>query len=171
MSYGPTAARSLNAEWMLTAVSGIGLTRSCCGMTITMPDVFDKVSLSENKSMWDFTFQPDVVTVCLGQNDGLQDSTIFCSKYLAFIQQLRSRYPAASIVCMTSPMADTQLASLMKKYIHGIVEASHERNDLNVYEYLFTKRYFKGCGTHPDLMEHQQIADELAAFIKKLKKW
>jgi lysophospholipase L1-like esterase len=171
MSYGPVTARSLNAEWMLTAVSGIGLTRSCCGMTLTMPDVFDKVSLSENKLLWDFTYQPDVVTVCLGQNDGIQDSTVFCSTYVGFIQQLRSRYPETSIVCLTSPMADEQLTFAMKKYIHAVVEACHERNDLNVYEYFFAKRYFNGCGTHPDLKEHQLIAGELSTFIRKLKQW
>jgi len=33
---------------------------------------------------WDFkAYQPDVVTICLGQNDGpKQDSTLFCSTYV-----------------------------------------------------------------------------------------
>ena len=35
-SYGPLVARSFNAQWSLSAVSGIGLVRSCCGHTITM---------------------------------------------------------------------------------------------------------------------------------------
>lgn len=34
-------------------------------------------------------YQPDVVTICLGQNDGIQDSAAFCNNYIAFIKQLR----------------------------------------------------------------------------------
>src|SRR5262245_56799930 len=43
-SYGPMTARKLDAQWHLTAVSGIGMIHSCCEMTITMPDVFDKLN-------------------------------------------------------------------------------------------------------------------------------
>jgi hypothetical protein len=42
--------------------------------------------------------QPDVVTICLGQNDGVQDSTAFCSAYLRFIGQLRHVYPNAQLI-------------------------------------------------------------------------
>jgi putative lipase involved disintegration of autophagic bodies len=52
---------------------------------------------------WDFTnYQPDVVTVCLGQNDGVQDSTIFCSAYVNFLKRMRSYYPTAQIILVTS---------------------------------------------------------------------
>ena len=40
MSYGPLTARSLDARWHLTSVSGIGLIHSCCDMNITMPILF-----------------------------------------------------------------------------------------------------------------------------------
>ena len=79
MAYGPRTARLLHARWHLTAVSGIGLMHSCCKLEILMPQVFDKVQLRTDSIPWDFStyFQPDVVTVCLGQNDGIQDSVIF----------------------------------------------------------------------------------------------
>src|SRR5579863_8175885 len=80
MSYGAVTARALKAQWHLTAVSGIGLIHSCCNMTITMPEVFDRMHPRGNQGKWDFNgYQPDVVTVCLGQNDGIQDSVAFCS--------------------------------------------------------------------------------------------
>ena len=78
-AYGPTTARALNAQYHLTAVSGIGLIRSCCNMTITMPEVFGRLNLRDGTGIWDFArYQPDVVTVTLGQNDGVQDSVKFC---------------------------------------------------------------------------------------------
>jgi hypothetical protein len=172
MSYGPVAARQLNAQWQLTAVSGIGLIHSCCNMDITMPQVFDKVSMRDNKIRWDFSkYQPDVVTVCLGQNDGKQDSVAFCTAYVQFMATIRQHYPAATIICLTSPMANDALKAMMQSYLTGIVDAVNNQGDKNVYRYFFSKRYHQGCDDHPSLEEHQQIAAELSACIKKIKRW
>ncbi|SFF01273.1 GDSL-like Lipase/Acylhydrolase family protein [Chitinophaga sp. CF118] len=169
MSYGPTTARALKAQWHLSSVSGIGLTRSCCDMNITMPQVFDKIDMRTAELNWDFKrYQPDVVTVCLGQNDGKQDSVIYCKAYLQFIDTLRKEYPKATIICLSSPMADADLTAVMQRYLKAIVTTAHDKN---VYRYFFSKRYHHGCGDHPDLEEHKQIAAELTAYIGKIKKW
>lgn len=171
-SYGAITARNLQANWHLTSVSGIGLIHSCCNMNITMPQVFDKINLAGNSLSWDFSrYQPDVVTICLGQNDGKQDSIQFCNAYQAFILTIRKHYPQAAIVCLTSPMADKELSDLMKRYLRGIVTACHKRGERHVYSYFFSKRYHSGCGDHPSLQEHEEIAAELSAFIGKIKDW
>jgi hypothetical protein len=106
-SYGVQVAQNLDATWMITAKSGIGMIHSCCGMGYSMPDVYTKMKLETNGPDWDFSqYIPDVVTISLGQNDGVQDSTAFCSAYVDFIGTIRSNYPEAHIVCMNSPMAD-----------------------------------------------------------------
>ena len=172
MSYGPLTSRALNAQWQLTAVSGIGLTKSCCEMKVIMPDVVDKVNMRDNLILWDFEkYQPDVVTVCLGQNDGIQDSTVFCTAYFKFLQRLRAYYPLASIICLTSPMANDELAAVQQKQLLAINNAAWGIGDRNIYHYAFSKRFHHGCGDHPDLAEHQQISAELSAFIKKTKNW
>lgn len=172
LSYGPTSARLLNAQWQLTAVSGIGLMHSCCNMKVEMPEVYDKVNLRQDSIKWNFSkYQPDVVTVCLGQNDGAQDSTKFADNYVAFVKTIRSHYPKASIVCLTSPMADFNLTKVLKNYLTGIVKSLNKGGDQNVSSYFFSKRFSHGCGTHPDLAEHQVMAMEVAGYIKKLKKW
>ena len=51
LSYGPATARALNAQYYLSAVSGIGLMRSCCNMNIIMPQVFDKISMRNIRSI------------------------------------------------------------------------------------------------------------------------
>lgn len=170
MSYGPTTARLLNAEWQLTAVSGIGLIHSCCDMDIVMPQVFDKVNLRVNQQSWDFSrYIPDVVTICLGQNDGKQDSVAFCSAYVSFINTIKSHYPKAAIVMLNSPMADESLTAVLKKYILGI-EASFNKGS-NVHHYFYSRRFHSGCGDHPDMAEHQLMAKELSAYIKQLEMW
>jgi len=172
MSYGPLTSRTLHAQWQLTAVSGIGLTKSCCEMKVTMPDVVDKVNMRDRLILWDFKkYQPDVVTVCLGQNDGIRDSTLLCTAYLQFLQRLRAYYPMASIVCLTSPMANDELLAVQQKQLLAVNNAARKSGDTNIYHYFFSKRYHHGCGDHPDLAEHQQISAELSVFIKKIKNW
>jgi hypothetical protein len=171
-SYGPLTARSLGAQWQLSAVSGIGLIHSCCNMTIDMPEVFDKINMRSDAMLWNFNrYQPDVVTICLGQNDGILDSAFFCNTYTRFIKQIRDYYVNAHIICITSPMADSILNAVMKKYLSAIVSASNAQGDKKVYRYFFTKRYHQGCGDHPSLEEHRQIAGELSAYIKQLMQW
>ncbi len=171
MSYGPVTARYLNAQWQLTAVSGIGLVHSCCDLKYLMPDVFDKINLRDNKQIWEFkNYQPDVLTICLGQNDGIQDSLFYAEAYISFIKKLRQVYPHTAIVRLVSPMADDELLAVMKKYLAGIVKRVNI-DDENVSSYFFSKRYYKGCGDHPNLNEHQQMAVELSEYIRKLKAW
>ncbi|HLG38748.1 MAG TPA: GDSL-type esterase/lipase family protein, partial [Chitinophagaceae bacterium] len=172
LSYGPVTARALNARYHLSAVSGIGLMHSCCNMDIIMPQVFDKISMRNDTINWNFkNYQPDVVTVCLGQNDGIQDSAIFCDNYISFVKRLRSFYPGAMIICLSSPMADASLTAFMKKVLTAVVSKINNEGDKRVSHYFFSKQYNNGCDYHPDLAEHQQIAKELTAFIKKTMKW
>ena len=170
--YGSLTARALNARFHLSSVSGIGLIHSCCGMNIVMPPVFDKIDMREDSIAWDFRrYQPDVVTICLGQNDGIQDSASFCSAYVKFLQTLRSVYPKASLVCLNSPMADSALTVVLKKYISSVAADRRRSGDRAVYTYFFSRRYHNGCGDHPDMEDHRLMAAELTAYIRKIKKW
>jgi hypothetical protein len=172
LSYGPTIARSLNAQWVLSAVSGIGLVRSCCDLPVTMPRVFDKIDLRGDSLHWDFNnYQPDVVTVCLGQNDGVQDSAKFCGAYVQFVDSLRAYYPAAQIILLTSPMADEKLTVVLKRYLAAVKKTMMSKGDHKVDRYFYSRRYYHGCDSHPTLAEHQQMAKELGAFIKRKMKW
>jgi hypothetical protein len=172
MSYGPTTARMLDAQWHVTAVSGIGLIHSCCNMNVLMPQVFDKVNLRADTLQWNFNnYTPDVVTICLGQNDGKQDSTAFCSAYVSFIKQIRSNYPKADIVCLNSPMGNAELTVMLKKYITSIELYMNNSGDKKVSHYFFSGGYNNGCGTHPDMAQHQLIAQQLSGYLKGLENW
>ena len=172
MSYGARTARALNAQWHLTAVAGIGLVHSCCDMGIVMPQVFDKMDLRDNTGTWDFgRYVPDVVTVCLGQNDGIQDSTVFCGAYVRFLGDIRSQYPKTQIVCLTSPMGDKALTDVQKRYLTGVVAAMRAKGDQKVSSFSFSRQFSHGCGGHPDLAEHGKMSEELTAYLRQLMKW
>ncbi|MGE4287899.1 MAG: GDSL-type esterase/lipase family protein [Salinivirgaceae bacterium] len=171
-SYGPEVARRLNAQWMLTSVSGIGMTHSCCDITYEMPDIYHSVNMTTGDYPWDFTKYPaDVVTICLGQNDGVQDSVKFCSAYVSFIANIRSKYPQAQIICLTSPMADNYLFNALENYLSGIVAYCHEQGDVKVHKLSLSYNMNSGCDAHPSMEEHQQVANELEPFIKQLMNW
>ncbi len=171
-SYGPTIARALKAQYHLTSESGIGLMHSCCDKPFVMPQVFDKVNIATNTMSWDFSkYIPDVVTVCLGQNDGIQDSVKFCTAYVDFIHTVRKHYPSAQIICLTSPMADAALTKALKNYLTGIVNHTNAQGDKKISKYFYSRSFNSGCGGHPDLKEHQLIANELTAYIRSVMKW
>lgn len=165
-SYGLVLARKLNAQVHLSSFSGIGLMHSCCNIATNMLAIYDKVDMGVNTIKWDFTkYQPDIVTLCLGQNDGVQDSAVFVANYLSFIQTLRKVYPAATILCLSSPMADSALKSFMIKTIHAVVDYCKQQGDKRIQSYIFSKQYNAGCDGHPSLKQHRQIADELEIYI------
>lgn len=172
MSYGAQTARALHAQYHLTSASGIGLMHSCCGMQVVMPQIYDKINLRDNKIQWDFSlYQPDVVTICLGQNDGIQDQKIFCENYLHFVQSLRNAYPKAQIVLITSPMGDEKLTQALKLFLNLVVIESKKNGDKKVSTFFFSRSYNSGCDTHPSLAEHKLIAAELTTYLKRLMHW
>jgi lysophospholipase L1-like esterase len=172
MSYGPIVSRQLNTQWHLSSVAGLGLIHSCCNITLTMPEAFDKIYLRNDSLQWDFSkYVPDVVTICLGQNDGKQDSVAFCSAYVDFIRRIRSVYPKADIVCLSSPMANAELTAMLKKYIVGIQQYMNSSGDKKVSHYFFSRSFNDGCGGHPSMAQHQLIADELSGYLKGLEGW
>jgi lysophospholipase L1-like esterase len=121
---------------------------------------------------WDFSqFTPDVVTICLGQNDGIQDSAAFCSAYVGFINKIRGYYPRAEIICLSSPMADEHLLPVLKNYINSIASYVYREGDTRVRRFFFSRSFNNGCGGHPDIAQHQEMALELAAYIRKVMQW
>lgn len=172
MSYGALTARALKAQYHLTSESGIGLMHSCCNMKVIMPQIYDKINLRDNQIQWNFAlYQPDVVTICLGQNDGIQDQTTFCNNYVNFVHSLRKVYPKARIVLLTSPMADQTLTPVLKSYLAIVAKTCKKNGDKKVSTYFFSRSYNSGCDNHPSLAEHKLIAAELTTYLKELMHW
>jgi hypothetical protein len=173
MSYGGVTARALNADFTITAISGIGLTNSCCGIP-TMPGAFDKINTRTDSLQWNFsTYQPDVVSICLGESDGAMamDSTKFCGDYVDFIHVIRRYYPKSTIVCLNIPTGDIKLNGILKRYMTGISEYMTTHGDPKVYPFSVSKVYTSGCNNHPDMGDHELIAAELTDYIRGIMKW
>lgn len=171
-SYGAITARRLNAQWHLTARSGIGLMHSCCDMKEVMPDVWDTIALQTPSKKWDVRkYQPDALVITLGQNDGEQEPGLFQAKYAEFLRTVRKAYPRAQIVCLSSPMGSPTLQKYQKENLTRLVNEQHRAGDGNVHMFFFSRGYNNGCGGHPDLSDHEKIALELIPYLKTTLKW
>ncbi|MEJ2543581.1 MAG: SGNH/GDSL hydrolase family protein [Calditrichaceae bacterium] len=181
LSYGPLTARALNADWILSSVSGIGMTRFWNTDDPTMPQVYDNLYLNNDTvKVWNpKNFQPDMVSICLGQNDfsdgeGPQpraalDSTQFAQDYIGFLKRIRKRYPDAQIACISSPMIDGKKKVQLFSYLSAIAKYMREKeNETQIHVFEFAKTYNKGCDWHPSREEHVAIAQELRSFYKKI---
>jgi hypothetical protein len=168
-SYGPRVARALNADYFLSAVSGIGLTKSCCGTPYTMPDIYDYINFSLDGEKWNHTnYHPALVCITLGQNDGLQKPEIFVKRYVLFVQRIHQYYPNATIVICASSMANEPLKKYHANYLPRIVDLVQKKGINRVYAFQYKGKYRGGCKHHPTLEEHQRIANELLNFLKKI---
>lgn len=165
-SYGPTVARKYNADWLLSAVSGFGLTRSCCGKTSTLPEVYDFADLSfkQHKHNWQ-KYHPKIIFICLGQNDGYQNTRIFSYQLVKFVKRLKNGHPKANIVLLDSPMAKTKLKKHLDQCIQKTAVKLKKNFGNQIHYYLFKKRYCNGRLQHPNLHEHREIANEISNFI------
>jgi len=171
-SYGVLTAQRFNANWILSSVSGIGLTRSCCKLENTMPQVYNRISFDKNADLWKFPRKkPDILCITLGQNDGMQKEKIYEKTYVRFLKSLRKRYPNTTIICCSSQMANKRLKAHLEKCISEVILRMKAKNDTNIFPFFYSKSYSSGFAKHPTLSEHELIAKELGDFIVKLKNW
>lgn len=168
VGYGPRTARALNAQWSLVSVSGIGLIHSCCDMDVTMPKVYDKIILRNNQLSYDFSYQPDIICSCLGQNDGIQDSAAFCTAYVDFIKTVKGHNPQAKIVLLSSPMDHGKLNTWLCGMLTSIAERLKSDGLDDISCYFYSRAWNAGGADHPSVEEHAQIAEELTNYLKTI---
>lgn len=165
LSFGARLARKLQADWMLSSVSGIGMNQSCCGMKHTMPEVYQFIDFHVGSKKWNFKVKPTIVFITLGQNDGTKFMKQFSAKYLSFIKRLRKIYPKSWFICCTSPMADRTMKAKMQACIQDIVQIQTAKGDKKIRAFSYQGTYTAGYDNHPTVKQHEEMMLELKRFI------
>lgn len=182
-AYGPILARSLHADFLLSSVSGIGMYRNWNDEHLNepiMPDVYEKLYLNkDNPKPYDFKYQPDLISICLGTNDlsdgdGKKqrlpfDEEKYISNYIAFVKMLYRHYPDTRIVLLNSPMVSGDKNTTLVNCLNRVIEAfkgDTKHSPIALFEYK--PMHPNGCGYHPDIEDHKIMAAQLIPIFKQL---
>lgn len=181
-AYGPRVARATGADFMLSSVSGIGIYRNWNSDGPAMPQVYESAYLAaDSVRRWDFGwYTADIVSICLGTNDFSDgdgqtkrlpfDSAAFIRQYTGFVNTVYKHYPAAQVVLLTSPMLSDSKASLLFSCLQSVQAKIREMYPGRPVIELFRFKPMipRGCGYHPDISDHEILANELIPFFRKL---
>lgn len=183
LAYGPVLSRRLNTDFLLSSVSGIGMYRNWNDEHIDeaiMPEVYENLYLNRtNSKPYDFSFQPDLVSICLGTND-LSDGDgnkarlpfnedKFVSNYIDFIKTVYNHSPKTRIVLLNSPMVSGAKNTTLIKCLNKVIQAfenDKQHKTIALFEYKPMTPH--GCNSHPDIEDHKLMADQLTPFLKNL---
>ena len=182
-AYGPVLARDLDADFVLSSVSGYGMYRNWNDEHLNeaiIPDVYENLYLNKDKTKpYDFAFQPDLVSICLGTND-LSDGDgkkarlpfneeKYVSNYIDFIQTVYKHAPNTRIVLLNSPMVSGERNVTFVKCLKKVIQAfENDTTHKPIALFEFQPMSPKGCGYHPDIADDKVMADQLNPFFKKL---
>lgn len=167
-AYGAVTAAQLGADYVGIAVSGIGITATWG--ELLMPQVWNRFAprLDAPVAPPD-PRAPDVVLLNLGQNDhgfpaskGQAIAPDFGERYLAFVRQLRSRYPQARILLLMGGMSAPREQPAIPHAVQRALQTLRAEGDTRVWSY----RFEAFAWAHPRIDVHAQMADELTRFLK-----
>jgi len=185
LSYGWALAKHFDAQVHLVSYGGRGLTRTWDGKTddINAPDFFERALPDDPDSKWDHSsYQPDLVTICLGQNDftqGIVPEEVFVPAYIDFINRIQEVYPDAGILLLSSPMQGTKtedepespLRTALESHIKKVVNHFREQGELNIR--FHSVDWYPGTqyNAHPTGDQHAAMAKELEPVIAEMMDW
>lgn len=181
-SYTFSAARKLGADFHNNSQGGIALfdhTGYFYGPDIEtltgLESTYDKLAYVPyapcGVSKWDFSkWTPDVVVFAIGQNDAYPDpEAVFDrqytekwkARYKEILLDLKNHYKTAKFVIITTVLKH----ELKWEYI--LDELCAELADPDVTRFKFTRAGLATDG-HPRITEQEEMALELAAYIRKI---
>jgi hypothetical protein len=182
LAYGPRVTRALNANFILSSVSGIGVYRNWNSDSPVMPQVYDRTDLQEgSRRAWNFNlFTPKIASIALGTNDfsngdGVKprlpfDSAQFTIRYISFIKTVKSKYPKAVIALLNSPMISGTnneiLVDCLTRVKHQIDQAYPLDKPIQIFQ--FKPMIPRGCSYHPSVEDHKEMAVQLIPFFSNL---
>jgi len=183
-SFGMVLGRWLGAQVHLVSYGGRGVMRDWEGKTDTgtAPEFFERALPDDAASRWDHaSYAPDVVVICLGQNDlsqGLPHEGTFLKAYADFVARIRDVHPQAAIVLTESAMhgerpgsEDAKRRDFLRATIESLIVRRRAAGDTRIAFAAVRKAPGTVHDSHPVAFQHEQIAEQLLGPIKQLTGW
>lgn len=172
-SYTGMVARHYNADNNVIAHQGKGVyaNRTFEKLTHTMSHLFEYEDIYTDPTFFNmstakkhnfYKYQPQLVTVWLGTNDAAApvDLATFKTAYEALLDNIRAKYPNASILNM---------AITGSTYCDTIKSVVADKGEDNKYYMLELDKFTTTSLGHPDIAEDQRIANQIIAKIDSIK--
>jgi lysophospholipase L1-like esterase len=169
LAYGSVAARALDADVVTIAWSGIGVYRSYSASDPTMPQRYD-YAVPNEQTPWDFAqYEPDVVVFNLGTNDfgSGNPGQPYVDAYVAFIEHVRTEYPAAKFVLID--MYGGERADAIQSSISALNAAGEQ--DVEMLSFSSVPNNNTACNQHPNAAAQRAMGEILSARLKTLMSW
>lgn len=166
-SYAYYTAQALQADYSMIAIQGICV-KANMWLNEAMSDIYKFVSPLDRVE-YGFTYDPDIVVLNLGTNDGSyitgKDYTYhetFSEDYLAFLRYIREKNPNAYVLCIYGMMGkQTQV----DKGINKAIAEMQDDKIIRVDEFYPNNL---GANGHPSANAQQDWGETLAKYIKNL---
>ncbi|MDP0498862.1 MAG: GDSL-type esterase/lipase family protein [Verrucomicrobiota bacterium JB022] len=182
-AYGWQLAKLLHAQVNLISYGGKGLIRDWQGNedAVTLAQLFERSLPDTADSRWDHAaYVPDVVTICIGQNDfnpGVIEADRYVPAYIALVERILAVYPEAKVLLISSPMqnpadeADGHKKQVLESHLQAVV--AHFEQEGNQQVRWHSVHYYPGTelDAHPIAPQHYQMARELAADLGPWLGW
>jgi len=175
-TYNHFICENFTADCTILAWSGKGMYENCCDNGETMPQYYLQTLGGESYSTdWDFSrWAPDAIIINLGTNDFGHNSgpawvAQFVATYVAFCQNATKRYndPALPFFVAQGPMNDSDALNA------ALTTVIQQINSAGGKAYYLDMRGppNDGCGGHPGVQGHRQMADMAIPQIATVMGW
>ncbi|MCF1192311.1 GDSL-type esterase/lipase family protein [Mangrovimonas sp. AS39] len=182
LAYGPIVARTLNADYILSSVSGMGIYRNWNDEhkdEPIMPEVYENLFLNTNDDvLYDFKVKPKLVSICLGTNDmsegdGIKDRLPFnpetyVTRYIELVGKVYKHYPNTQVVLLNSPMIQGDKNDVLIDCLTQVKTHFEKDSDRTIPIFQFHEVYANGCSYHPSIADNKVMAEKLIPFFKKV---
>lgn len=173
-TYSKQVADALDAEYMVTAISGRGVVMNNSGGSgYLLPEVYPELDIYNNPGVaYDFALQPDVIVINLGTNDATNsnlDLDVFQAGVYNFIKTVREKNPNAQIIWAYG-MRNDKMTTQVAAAIEGAIAQINSDGDSQVYYQalpLATDMHLN----HPTAAAYAPSGENLIEKISQITGW
>ena len=180
-TYAAIAGHALGAEVSTLARSGWGMYRDNTGSTSNvLSSVYENALGTDSKVVWAFGPKASVVVINLGTNDWANGDpgTNYETAYQSFVAKVRGHYPDAWIFLTIGSMTSEPSLSQVKARLASVVAAVTATGDQKVATFDLGVQNMgsdgsvpTGCDWHPNVADHQRMADLLQQQLQSKLGW
>lgn len=173
LSYGAITARNLGADVEFVSYSGIGLIWGTSDDMPPMTEMYRYSGYTRGKrepQLWEVKKEPDVICVNLGTNDtkfmeSEADKEQFVSTYVDFLKELRSAHEDALLVVCYGTMQLEHKDVVEESFALYKAQTMDENCECLIFDEGL--RVGSGCGGHPTVETHKNMAEALTELLEK----